>query len=330
MAGSAQERVEIEALKSRWAGCDPSDPMDPHRVLDAVVSKADAEWWAELAGQKAQRDAIVGAELAASKDVQASTAAMVEAVGQSWVAGQLLDVQREWAAGHYVREPSAALRAQLASDLAAAQAAVAAQLDIVTKAAADARSQAGVARAARSQAGDIAAAAGVPYGRGLLYAMQSAQVTVASAAAAQAAVGVVQTALSAVQASAADAGALAARAQAQVAAAAAEFHRVAAQDAAEQARMAAAVAGEAAAKAKAAAGAAATARAAATDADAAATAASRRAHEQRLVAEAESERAVAARKKAVAESERAAAAEQEAEARKADAASAHGCRRLGE
>ncbi|WP_206191369.1 hypothetical protein, partial [Streptomyces niveiscabiei] len=71
-----------------------------------------------------------------------------------------------------------------------------------------AKAQAAKVDVAQTEAAKVAAAVGAPRGRGLLYVQQSAQVTKASAAGAEAAYKAANTALLASKATVADSGAL--------------------------------------------------------------------------------------------------------------------------
>ncbi|SED61683.1 hypothetical protein SAMN04489727_8597 [Amycolatopsis tolypomycina] len=328
---SAEFRLEVEALKIRYAGCDSENPADPNQVLGAVVTAADTEWNAELAAQAPQRAALVTAELQASKDLESATNAMIEAVGQAAVVSKLLDWQRSWPAPTDPRYPSQALRTRAANDMATAKSRVAAQVSVAQRAADSAKAQSDTALAAQAQAAAIAAANGTPYGRGLAYAQQSAQVAAASAAAAQASASAVQTAFNASKAAASDAAALWASASAQAHATQAAFRQAAAKQAADQAHAAAAAAATQAAQAAAAAARAHQDRETAERAQQTAQVAAGDAHTQRGIAEAERARAGAA--KTEAENQRATARQAEADAqaqaqtaaaRRADAEAAAG------
>src|SRR5882757_1627949 len=184
--GSAEFRMEVEALKVRYSSCDSMNPMDPNQVLGAMVATANAEWESEYASQASQRATLVAAELQASKDLKSATDAMIEAVGQAAVVSNLLDWQRQ----HSPTDPGYPgpdVYAHAASDLATAKQRAAAQLPLAQQAAASAKTQSDKAIAAQAQAGAIAAANGTPYGRGLAYAQQSAQAHATQAAFQQAA-----------------------------------------------------------------------------------------------------------------------------------------------
>ncbi|MGW3028548.1 polymorphic toxin-type HINT domain-containing protein [Streptomyces sp. NPDC001221] len=243
-AGSVEYRMEVEALKLRFASCDSDNPLDPNHVLGSVVKTAGAEWQSELDAQAAQRADIVAAEIQANSDLQTASQAMVESVGQSWIAGQLAKWQSYWTkhpkdSSNELSYPKPADFTYATKEIGNARTRAAAQLTIANKAAADAKAQADKVTAAETAAGKIAAANDTPYGRGLAYAQQSAQVTKASSAAAAAAAKATQTAVNAAKASVDDSAALMSLAKTQAEALKAEFRKAAAQEAAAQAHAAA-------------------------------------------------------------------------------------------
>jgi hypothetical protein len=96
---SADFRLEVENIKQRFSSCDTDNPLDPDHVLAPVVHTAAAEWQAELDSQATQRAAIMNAQVKAYNDLEATAVAMGEAVGQSWIAGQLSKWQAYWSPG---------------------------------------------------------------------------------------------------------------------------------------------------------------------------------------------------------------------------------------
>ncbi|GLF94837.1 hypothetical protein [Streptomyces yaizuensis] len=319
--GSMEFRTEVESLKARWANCDFKNPADPYRVLGQAVETARAEWQAELGGQATHRDTIVDAEAKAYNAMWDASFAMVEAVGQAWVAEQINVWQRSqgptWV-------PTAAQKTKIQTEIKKTQTAIQTQVTRAKALATEAANQATRADTAQTAAAALAAAAGAPRGRGLAYAQQSVQVTKAAAAAALAASKSTDTALLASKATVADNGALFSRARAEAHALEAEYRRAAAEENARQAKAAAdaaaaqtALAGKEAEKAKAA-----RARAEKAEADAKAGAADARA--KRLTAEQEKANAAAARRRAEDERAKAAAAEQRAAAERQAAADALG------
>ncbi|MEU7280341.1 hypothetical protein AB0A69_16375 [Streptomyces sp. NPDC045431] len=242
--GSAAFRIEVENLKQAWASCNHQDPVDPRNALSEAVSQASAEWEAEYAGQAAPRAVIMQAEADAAAATRSAADTMVEAIGQAWLADQILRWQKYW---HdqlkndpdSIFKPKQALFDRANTDLAKARGKVQALLTT-------AKSQAGLANAAaqravtaQQEAWAIADAASVPRGRGLMYAQQSVQVARASGAAATAAAKATETALNATNATVATSQTLLALAQTQAHALNTEFRRIAAQEAAAQAKAAA-------------------------------------------------------------------------------------------
>ncbi|MEU0587543.1 hypothetical protein [Streptomyces sp. NPDC006132] len=314
--GSAEYRMEVEALKVAWGGCDSFNPVDARRVLSPVVLTAHQEWEQEYAAQAKPRATIMAAETTASAEARKATEAMIESIGQAWLAEQILLWQKYWAGQpkDNIHRPKAAVFTQAKTDLANAQKRAADQLALANKAVAAAKTASEQAGTAQNNAYAIADAAKTPRGRGLLYAQQSVQVAKASYAAAQAAAKATQTAVNAAKATVADSKALFALSQTQAHAINTEFRRVAAQEAAAQAKAAAvsadALAKEAAANATKAKNAQATAEAAEKTAkEGAAKAAAERAR-----AEKERDNAKRERANAAAERTRAKDAEQRAQA----------------
>ncbi|MGW4689928.1 polymorphic toxin-type HINT domain-containing protein [Streptomyces sp. NPDC004244] len=234
---SMEFRIDVEQLKARFASCATSNPVDPHKVLTAEVAVASQEWQSEITGQRTQRDTILGAEQAASKDLQIAAQAMAEALGQSMIASRLTD----WEA-HFLKVPAGSGRppasefTKARTGIEQAQARATGRLYVASRAAQDAQTQAEKVTAAQTSAYAVADKAGTPRGRGLLYGQQAAQVTKASAAAAQAAAKATETALNATRASAADSKTLYSLAMTQAHASKAEFRRKAAEEAAAQAK----------------------------------------------------------------------------------------------
>ena len=311
---SAEHRIEVEDLKAHWADCEIGGTRDPFNKLVDIRYTANQEWQAELAAQATQRTVIVAAEIQAAKDLRTASNALIEAQGQAWVTGQLLKWQRYWLSKPAASRPTAAQFTKATNDMTAAKTAVAAKLTTAQNAAASAKTQAYKATAARDEAGKIAEANGTPYGRGLMYARQSATVTKASAASAQAVSKAIETTLNAMKAANADVKALQGLAKTQTAAARAEFLRAAAKEAADQAHLAAVGARKQADLAAAAAARAKSDRLNAEDAEQIAKVAAADAAKQRGIAEQEA--SVAAEQRAVADTQRNRAAADEAEAQR--------------
>ncbi|WP_241518559.1 restriction endonuclease fold toxin 5 domain-containing protein [Streptomyces sp. CB03238] len=242
--GSAAFRIEVENLKQAWATCNHQDPVDPRNALSEAVSQASAEWEAEYAAQAAPRAVIMQAEADAAAATRAAADTMVEAIGQAWLADQILRWQKYW---HdqlkndpdHILKPKQALFDRAKTDLAKARGKVQALVTTAKEQAGLANTAAQRAVTAQQDAWAVADAAEVPRGRGLMYAQQSVQVTRASGAAATAAAKATETALNAANATVATSEALLALAQTQAHALKTEFRRIAAQEAAAQAKAAA-------------------------------------------------------------------------------------------
>ncbi|MEU0718636.1 hypothetical protein ABZ498_15845 [Streptomyces lavendulocolor] len=233
---SAEFRMEVEALKVAWGSCDSRNPDDFYRVMSPMVVTAHMEWEAEYAAQAKPRADIVNAEVAAANEVRKATDAMIESLGQAWLADQILKWQKYWAGQKATTRPKPAVFTQATKDLAAARTRAADQAKLAASASAAAKAAADKGNTAQHVAWTIADGAKTPRGRGLLFAQQSVQVAKASAAAAEAAAKATLTASNAAKATVADSKALYGLAQTQSHAMKAEFRRVAAQEAAAQAK----------------------------------------------------------------------------------------------
>jgi hypothetical protein len=97
--GTAEFRVAVEDLKTRFASCEWRNPQDPNNVLGAEVQTAATEWQAEIAGQQQQRDAVFAASVKATAALMAGSKALGEALGQSWLADHLSHWQAYWGPG---------------------------------------------------------------------------------------------------------------------------------------------------------------------------------------------------------------------------------------
>ncbi|MFE3410905.1 polymorphic toxin-type HINT domain-containing protein [Streptomyces mirabilis] len=317
---SLEFRTEVEALKTAWAACDSANPIDHYRVLTGAVVQAYPEWEAEYSGQAEQRKQIVTAEAAASKETRVAADAMTEAVRQAWLADQILYWQKYWAAHKgAIDYPKAAVFTKATADLNAAKAAAAKQVPLADAAAARAKTAADAASAQQQKAWEIADAARLPRGRGLLYAQQSVQVAKASSAATQAAAKATLTASNAAKATVADSQTLLALAKTQTHALNTEFRKTAALEAKAQAKAAAESAAKLAAEASADAATAKKARATAEKAEQDAKAGAAEAKRQREIAEAEKATAERERDTAARERQNAQAAEGRAKSEQAKA-----------
>ncbi|MEU4351829.1 hypothetical protein [Streptomyces sp. NPDC023838] len=310
---SLEFRSEVEALKAAWAVCDSANPIDQYRVLTGVTTQAYTEWEAEYASQATQRQQIITAEMAASKEARTATDLMVEAIRQSWQADQILFWQQWWR-DHptATNKPSLTDQKNAARRLVIAREKTAQLVKDADAAIARAKTASEQADTAQQAAYAIADQNKAPRGRGLQFAQQSAQVAKASYAAAQAAAKTVLTASKATQANMADSQALYALTQTQSHALNTEFRKAAALEAAAQAKAAADSAEKLAKEAAANAATAKSAQAPAEKAEKTAQAGAAEAKKQRGIAEAE--KANAEREAQTAASERKKAGEAEARA----------------
>ncbi|MFD5408512.1 hypothetical protein [Streptomyces nojiriensis] len=309
--GSVEFRLEVEAMKAAWGACDSRNPIDYYRVMSPIVVTAHLEWEQEYAGQTTSRNEIVNAEVAAAAETRKAAEAMIESLGQGWLADQILTWKKYWAdqPASASNRPAAAVFTQADKDLTTARTKAADQAKIAATASAAAKTAADKADTAQNTAWAVADATKTPRGRGLLFAQQSVQVAKASAAAAEAAAKASLTASNAAKATVADSKTLYALAQTQSHALNTEFRRVAAQEAAAQAKAAAA---SAAAQAKEAADNATKAKAAQATAEAAQETA------RKAAETAKSERAKAEKEKATAVKERQTAATERGKAQAAE------------
>ncbi|MFJ5711105.1 hypothetical protein [Streptomyces sp. NPDC093105] len=312
--GSMEFRLDVEALKARFASCTTHNPLDPYGVLGAEVVQASVEWQNELAGQKAQRAVIMDAEAKASAQLRVASQAMGEALAQSLIASRLTDWQAYWLKVPSSTDfyPTPTEFAKVKTNIERARERAQGRVFVAGRAALAAQREAARADKAKAEAYAVADAAGLPRGRGLMYGQQAVQVAKASAAAAQAAFKATETAAHATRASAADSKTLQALAQTQAHASKAEFRREAAEEAEAQAKAAAEgaayqakLAADNATKAKAA-------QAKAEAAEASAKTAAADAKAKREKAEAERDVAAAERRRADSERAKADAAEQRA------------------
>ncbi|MET7898238.1 RICIN domain-containing protein [Streptomyces mirabilis] len=97
--GTAEYRIAVEDLKSRFAACAWRDPIDPDNVLGDVSGTAATEWQQEINSQATQRNQILNASKDATKSLAAGAKALGDLLGYSWVADHLARWQDYWSAG---------------------------------------------------------------------------------------------------------------------------------------------------------------------------------------------------------------------------------------
>ncbi|MFD4140938.1 RICIN domain-containing protein [Streptomyces sp. NPDC058572] len=97
--GTAEHRIAVEDLKTRFASCAWRDPIDPNKVMGDISGTAAAEWQQEIASQALQRNQLLNANKDATKALATGAKALGEMLGHSWVADRLARWQDYWSPG---------------------------------------------------------------------------------------------------------------------------------------------------------------------------------------------------------------------------------------
>ncbi|MFF0888256.1 RICIN domain-containing protein [Streptomyces sp. NPDC003456] len=97
--GTAEFRIAVEDLKSRFAACAWRDPIDPGKVLGGLTGTAATEWQQEISSQATQRNQILDANEDATKALAGGAKALGELLGHSWIADRLARWQDYWSPG---------------------------------------------------------------------------------------------------------------------------------------------------------------------------------------------------------------------------------------
>ncbi|WP_436841724.1 polymorphic toxin type 27 domain-containing protein [Streptomyces cyaneofuscatus] len=97
--GTAEHRIAVEDLKSRYAACAWRDPIDPAKVLGEVSATAAAEWQKEITSQAGPRNAILSISASTTSSLAAGSEAMGQLLGHSWVADHITRWQDYWSSG---------------------------------------------------------------------------------------------------------------------------------------------------------------------------------------------------------------------------------------
>ncbi|WP_338673041.1 ricin-type beta-trefoil lectin domain protein [Streptomyces sp. SCSIO 30461] len=97
--GTAEFRIAVEDLKTRFAGCAWRDPIDPNEALGNLSATAAQEWQQEIASQAAQRNQILTTNKDATKALAAGAKTLGDLLGHSWAADRLARWQDYWSAG---------------------------------------------------------------------------------------------------------------------------------------------------------------------------------------------------------------------------------------
>ncbi|MFE1126411.1 ricin-type beta-trefoil lectin domain protein [Streptomyces albidoflavus] len=96
---SAEFRIAVENLKSRYAACAWRDPIDPNGAHAQVAATAGAEWQQEISSQADSRNAILNINKNSSDLLVAASKRTGEMLGHAWVADHLVRWQDYWSAG---------------------------------------------------------------------------------------------------------------------------------------------------------------------------------------------------------------------------------------
>ncbi|MGV9567088.1 ricin-type beta-trefoil lectin domain protein [Streptomyces sp. NPDC003480] len=99
--GSAEYRIAVEDLKTRFAACAWRDPIDPNKTLRQAEDAAAQEWQQEIASQATQRNQILNASRDATAALAKGAETMADLLGQSWIADHLARWQDYWSAGGF-------------------------------------------------------------------------------------------------------------------------------------------------------------------------------------------------------------------------------------
>ncbi|MEU2716936.1 RICIN domain-containing protein [Streptomyces sp. NPDC007205] len=97
--GTAEYRIAVEDVKSRFAACGWRDPLDPDNVLGDITATATNEWQQEISSQATQRNQILGANRSAVDALAKAAKALSGMLGHSWVADHLTRWQDYWSPG---------------------------------------------------------------------------------------------------------------------------------------------------------------------------------------------------------------------------------------
>ncbi|MDX3381180.1 RICIN domain-containing protein [Streptomyces niveiscabiei] len=97
--GTAEYRIAVEDLKTRFAACTWRDPIDPNKTLRVVEDTAAAEWQQEIASQAVQRNQILTAGQDATRALVTGAETVADLLGQSWIADHLTRWQDYWSPG---------------------------------------------------------------------------------------------------------------------------------------------------------------------------------------------------------------------------------------
>ncbi len=97
--GTAEFRIAVEDMKSRFATCAWRDAIDPSQVLGGVSDTATQEWQQEIASQAVQRNQILDANKDATNALTEGSKTLSKLIGYSWTADRLARWQDYWSPG---------------------------------------------------------------------------------------------------------------------------------------------------------------------------------------------------------------------------------------
>lgn len=97
--GTAEFRIAVEDMKSRFATCAWRDAIDPNQVLGGVSDTATKEWQQEIASQAVQRNQILNANKDATNALTDGSKTLSKLIGYSWTADRLARWQDYWSPG---------------------------------------------------------------------------------------------------------------------------------------------------------------------------------------------------------------------------------------
>ncbi|WP_435882827.1 ricin-type beta-trefoil lectin domain protein [Streptomyces xanthochromogenes] len=97
--GTAEYRIAVEDVKSRFASCAWRNPLDPNQVLTGITTTAAQEWQQEISSQAPQRNQILNASKDATTALVAGSKALGELLGHSAVADRLARWSDYWSPG---------------------------------------------------------------------------------------------------------------------------------------------------------------------------------------------------------------------------------------
>nr|WP_237773391.1 RICIN domain-containing protein [Streptomyces luteocolor] len=96
---TAEFRIAVEDVKSRFAACAWRDPIDPDGVMGEVSGTAAKEWQQEITSQALQRNQILNANKDATTALTDGSKLLSKLLGYSWTADHLARWQDYWSPG---------------------------------------------------------------------------------------------------------------------------------------------------------------------------------------------------------------------------------------